>query len=218
MLSSLAGELEDSMASESWQQMNTSIDRARGTIELCQSMLANGQSEELDVQLPVEVATIVRAAVTETRVAAEQQGKTITTDVPNDLPDVLANPQRLRQVISTTIGVMVDNSQANSLIHLGARSQLGRVIITIKNEGCGLALDRLTQSRLATPDESSSEISRLLKLREWMQGWGGELLVDSELGEGASIRLSLRHFNWSDLHEQLATAGTSPDRHLERRE
>ena len=67
----------------------------------------------------------------------------VATDVPRDLPDAVANPHRLRQVISTAVAVMVEYARENSLISISARNRLDQLVVTIENEGCGVALDRL---------------------------------------------------------------------------
>ena len=149
---------------------------------------------------------MINASVNETRTLAEQSGITIATDVPRDLPDAMANPHRLRQAIATALAVMSEHARENSLINVCARHRLDQIVITVENEGCGVALDRLTGGRRAPTDEHQAEASRLLDVRDWLVQWGGDLQIDAELGEGAAIRLYLKLFDWSDPSELTASS------------
>ena len=162
-------------------------------------MLANGNSESIDVLLPAEIDVIARSAVAEVRNAAEQSGVEISITIPRDLPDVAANPHRLREAISAVIHVLIEHSRENSLIRLGARTYRDQVVITLENEGCGVELERVSSIRHANSRPPSTSTSRLSQLQEWLLLWGGDLRVDSRLDEGDRIRLELRQFNWSDV-------------------
>jgi hypothetical protein len=196
-VSSRSAQLSAPIAPRSWDEIQTLIEQARVTIQRCQSMLANGQSEEMQVHVPVNLATIVKAAVNATCSMAEQRNITIAQDVSRDLPDVVANPHRLRQIISAAIHVMVEHARENSLVHIYATTDAHNVLLTIDNEGCGVALDRLTSVRCGPTGQQPTKVSRLLELRQWVVGWGGDLWVDADHGEGASIGLNLQHFDWS---------------------
>ncbi len=211
-VSALSSIVRAGVAPQVWSQIATTVDRARITVQRCQTMLANGQSEDPDVILPVEIGTIVRAAIIENRCCAEQSGTTIATDMLRDLPDVVANPHRLRQVISTALAVMLEYARDNSLINVSARYCVDQILITIENEGCGVTLDRLLGGRHATPGDAPLEASRLLDVREWLLHWGGDLQVDAELGEGAAIRLSLKPFDWNDTSPVTSSCDTEPCR------
>ena len=178
-------------------QMQITVNQAKLTVQSCLTMLANGDSEEVDVCLPVELHSIVAATLTETQSLAEQRITTVSTALPKELPDVVANPHRLRQSLNTIIEVMIENARENSLINISAKCEVDRVVLSIENEGCGVAFDQLVAVRRGRPDQTPSDISSLNRIRDWVGRWGGELTVESELGEGAVIQLALSRFDWS---------------------
>ncbi len=195
---SLTEELEADEADPWRRQLHSSVEEACVTVQGYQSMLANEQSEAIDVCVPVDVGAVIREAVAETRSFALQRAVAVSVAIPSETPDVKANPHRLRQVLVTALELLVEHARENSVINITARNDGEQTTVQVENQGCGVVLDRLAATRRVRPDRPESDASRLIGSCEWLQAWGGELQVQSELGEGATITLRLVRFAWND--------------------
>lgn len=61
-------------------------------------------------------------------------------DVPADLPSVLGNPVRLRQMLSNVLENAVKYSYRDSQVILRARAEAGQIILQVSNSGPGIPL------------------------------------------------------------------------------
>ncbi len=193
-----------------WQRVEEGMDQARWTVQQCQSLLARGYSESVDDCAPLEVGPLIKRTVAEMQAFIERRGIAITTAVPRDLPDVLANPQRMKRILSLIIEVLAQHARPNSLLQVSARFQAEEVVITIHNEGCGVILERISRVRREWCDPAPVNLQRLAEVREWVQAWGGQLHIESHLGEGSTVEIELRRFSWNSLrNDRPQTAETS---------
>jgi signal transduction histidine kinase len=209
-VSALAAHARESVPPDAWQRFSTTIRRAQLTVQRCQSLLANGESDDLGVHLPVQVATLLRAAMIETRVIAEQWRTAVALNLPDDLPVVAANPHRLRQVIAATLTVLVEHAPENSRINITAARIANQVVLTFENPDCGAAIDRLAYGQRGLADRPLSEAERLMMAREWLLQWGGDLQIEADLGAGARVQLTLQVFDWRSMPESKASSDESP--------
>lgn len=194
----------------SQRQLQSSATQAKLTIQRCQSMLASGPAEDADTLVPLQVDAVVRAAVVETRSLADKCGASVELAVPRDLPDVSANPQRLRQSIATGMEVLMEHARDHSVINVTASSGTQFVTITIRNEGCGVALDQIAAIRRSRPDRPAGNATRLFDQAVWLRSWGGDMTIHSDLGEGATIEYTLPRFEWHERHAVVTHERTVP--------
>lgn len=196
---SLSHDIRDRVHEAHWDRVEAGMDQARWTVHQCQTLLAQGYSESVNDCAPLEVGPLIKRTVAEMHAFIERRGIAITTSVPLDLPDVLANPQRLKQVLTLIIEVLAQHARPNSLLQVSARFQADEVVITVHNEGCGVILERISRVRRQWCDPAPVNLQRLAEVREWVQAWGGDLLIESHLGEGSTVELVLRRFSWNSL-------------------
>jgi two-component system nitrogen regulation sensor histidine kinase NtrY len=145
--------------------------------------------EERPVAGPVDVASIVREVVSLERMGAERDLQWNETGADNpiyamaradELKEVLLNVlenARLAEARSVTAGVAVEN---------------GRVSIAVKDDGQGIAADVLP--RIFEPHFSTRTSGSGLGLaisRRLVEGWGGEITVESARGVGTTVTVAL---------------------------
>ena len=134
---------------------------------------------------------------------AADKGITLSADVPDDLPPVVADPARVRQVLTN----LTDNAQkftnAGGSITVSARMfaadpQFICVSVTDTGRGIDPAEHQRIFSRLAQVDHAPSEDSTrkglglgLFICREIVRRHGGDIGVDSEPGAGSTFYFTL---------------------------
>lgn len=148
---------------------------------------------------PLDLADVVRAAVTAQRWQLQEKRQRVVWDEPAaGYAQVLGDADRLRQVVENVLGNASKFAPKDSAVTIGMTKHAERLVLTIRDEGPGLtAKDReglfMPFSRL-TAQPTGKEISHGLGLSivlEVVRLHGGDIVVDSEPGKGATFRISL---------------------------
>ncbi len=143
---------------------------------------------------PTDVGAVVRT------VAAEQADVTpVEVEVQEDLPAVVADEDRLHQVVSNLIVNARRYSPSGSAVRVDARSLEGWVLVSVEDHGKGIPadmLDRVFEPFFRVDDgERSGGLGLGLHLsRALIQAMGGDVGVESEVGRGSrfTVRLPAR--------------------------
>ncbi len=113
---------------------------------------------------------------------------------------VLADPERVRQIVLNLVINAVKNTSKGGSISLSTRVEGGHAVIDVTDTGCGIS-----NNKLATIFDPFIQIDRQLTTQGSQQGvglglsisrdlarqMGGELSVESELGVGSTFTLTL---------------------------
>jgi signal transduction histidine kinase len=159
------------------------------------SALASGRvqvkRESVDVHDVLdEVASLIEG---------QRQGKpvAIVVDVPDMLPEIEADPTRLRQILMN-LGTNALKFTARGEVRLRARFDGNYVAIAVRDTGAGIAEEDLPQlfqefSQLGTREQRRrgsglglSIVKQLVELHE------GTIKVDSERGKGSTFTVTFR--------------------------
>ena len=118
-------------------------------------------------------------------------------DFPGSLPPVFADTHRVLQVISNLVSNAAKFSDPGTRITIAARRSDDRLIVSVADEGRGIAQDHLDQifepfyrvegSSTATSSGSGLGLSICRRL---VEAHGGEMWVESDLGKGSTLSFS----------------------------
>jgi signal transduction histidine kinase len=164
--------------------------------------LARLEAGRLELHLrPVALDTLVAEVTAGARPLARSRGLELLVDVPADLPTLVSDAARLRQVVRNLL------SNAVKFTHTGGVSLVARpagdhaVEIAVADTGIGIApeeIPRIFDDFRQVDQSSSREFSGtgvgLSLVRKLLGVLGGSLLVESVPGEGSvfTVRLPLR--------------------------
>ena len=157
------------------------------------------ESGGLELNLrPVSMADVVAEVVIAMEKQIEAREQHLYVDVSCDLPDVLADRDRMIQVMTNLLSNAQKYSPQGGEIQILARRTDGHLELDVKDSGIGIA--QADQKRLFTRffraenAVSSQEDGTGLGLAiclEIVERHGGEIQVDSELGKGSRFRILL---------------------------
>lgn len=130
-------------------------------------------------------------------VPADAGGVTLAVDCPPDLPNLLADERALRQVLLNLLSNAVKFTPRGGRVTVSAVQEVdGRIAITVRDTGIGIAADAL--ARILEPfQQADSSISGrfggtglgLSICRDLMALHGGSLSIDSEPGCGTAATI-----------------------------
>ncbi|MFP5501813.1 MAG: sensor histidine kinase, partial [Candidatus Sericytochromatia bacterium] len=166
----------------------------RNAIEATQ--LESGELAIAPVSAPVEPVTA--AAVAAMRPLAETKGQLLEVAVPADLPDVLADPERLEQVLVELLDNAIKFTAEGGKVRLTASPREGGLVLSVSDTGVGIAPEALPSLFDRFYQEDSSRTRRhgglglgLSISRSLVEGMNGRLEVHSRLGEGTTVIVTL---------------------------
>jgi len=138
---------------------------------------------------PVKCADLIEGAIT--YVAQDREQIRIVNEVQSD-HKVLADPDKMRQVLLNILINSQQSIESEGEIVISAKADATAVTVAIRDTGCGIPPDKLGQvfSPFYTTKEQGTGLG-LAVAAKIVEGHGGALTVESELGKGSvfSVRL-----------------------------
>ena len=191
------GALEDPPAARRF------LDRIDAEVEALSQMvrelleLSRIESGQVPVQLtPQAVDEIVSPAVERMRLPAERAGLELTVRLPQDLPQVLADPERVQQVLTNLLSNAIKFTPSGGRVSVSAQRDREEVVISVEDTGIGIAQDELSRifERFYKADRARSRGGTGLGLaiaKHIVQAHGGRIWAQSVEGQGSTFSFSL---------------------------
>jgi two-component system NtrC family sensor kinase len=109
------------------------------------------------------------------------------------LPDLLCNPQELTQVFTNILVNAAQAIKADGLIQVRSWSDAESVFVSIKDNGCGISVEH--REKIFEPFFTTKPVGEGTGLGmsisyEIVKKHGGQIQVDSELGQGTMFTIS----------------------------
>ena len=166
-------------------------------------------------------AELLREVTDMMRVRAEQSGLSLTLETPDLPPAVMLDTVKLRQVLLNLLSNAIKFTRQGGVI-LSVETQTAeagkvRLKFTVSDTGIGIApedMHRIFEPFEQAGSASSNQAGTGLGLtisRQYLQMMGGELTVESTLGEGSAFSFALTAQICATLETQGRSLGTVVD-------
>jgi two-component system phosphate regulon sensor histidine kinase PhoR len=191
------GALEDPPAARRFlDRMETEVDALSQMVqELLE--LSRIESGQAPFRLtPMALADLVLPPVERLRPQAERSGLQLTVDLPPDLPPVLADAERIQQVVTNLVHNAIKFTPARGEVTISAAANGDEVIVSVHDTGVGIPADDLPRifERFYKADQARSSGGTGLGLaiaKHIVQGHGGRIWAESVEGRGSTFYFSL---------------------------
>jgi signal transduction histidine kinase len=155
---------------------------------------------------PVALADIVDRAIEGVRARAETEGIALQVSLPEDLPLVDVDPRRIGQVLLNLLNNALTHTPSGGEIAIAARDTCPelsrrsdrRIEISVRDTGSGITAEDLPYvfERFYRADKSRSRATGgtglgLSIARQLVQAHGGQIEVESEVGQGTRFTFTL---------------------------
>lgn len=131
------------------------------------------------------------------QVQAENKGISIQVEIQPDLPDIKVDEERMAQVLGNLVSNALRYTQAGGEIQLKASQFAGKVILSIADNGAGIApedlpfiFERSFRGDKAREQGDGETGLGLAIAKSLVEAQGGGLAVESRLGEGTRFTIS----------------------------
>jgi two-component system phosphate regulon sensor histidine kinase PhoR len=179
------GALEDPPAARRFlDRMDTEVD---ALTQMVQELLELSRIESGQVPFrlaPVAVADVVLPPVERLRPQAERFVLQIALDLPSDLPPVLADEERIQQVVTNLVHNAIKFTPSGGEVMVSAAAGEGEVIVSVSDTGVGIPANDLPRifERFYKADHARSSGGTGLGLaiaKHIVQGHGGRIWAES---------------------------------------
>lgn len=147
---------------------------------------------------PVPLAEVAEQVCTLHQEAASNKGISLSLEMPVDLPAVLADRDRLQQILINLIDNALKFTSAGQVRLLAHKASASHVQVTIADSGIGIPstdLARITERFYRVDQARSRELGGiglgLSIVKHLVHAHGGELHIESELGRGTRVSFTL---------------------------
>ena len=138
------GALDDPPAAQRFlDRIETEVD---ALTQMVQELLELSRIESGQVPLrlkPTPVADVVLPPVERIRPQAERAGLRLTVDLPPDLPPVLADAERVQQVVTNLVHNAIKFTPVGGQVTLSAEPAGDEVVISVQDTGVGISAEDL---------------------------------------------------------------------------
>jgi len=169
---------------------------------LVESMLDVSRLEKGTLEVrpePVKLDTILEEIVEGRTKDAEQKKQTMTLTVDGQMPIMMLDRRRIRDVFNNLIDNAVKYTEEGGKVQVGARDEGKIVHIWVKDNGVGIPLENLgkifDRFYIVAKDDLAHQVDRIgLSLpisKGIVEAHGGRLWVESQVGRGSVFHVDL---------------------------
>jgi PAS domain S-box-containing protein len=145
--------------------------------------------------LSVDPLTLLTDSLQTLRPLVDERGIALDLQIETPLPKVMADPDRIQQTLSNLVGNAIKFSPAGSKIVVVARREPGGVVISVVDNGKGIAPEQLP--RVFDRNWQSSRTDRqgaglgLAISKGIVEAHGGRIWIESKQSEGTTASFTL---------------------------
>jgi signal transduction histidine kinase len=168
---------------------------------LVEQLLDLSRLESGDVPLdrePIALAPLVTQVLSEIEVARSDRGVSVASDVQGDLPRVLADRERIHQVLFNLVDNAVRFTPAGGSVEVRAARLNGTCEIRVVDTGTGIPSEHLPRlfERFYRVDPARSREDGgtgigLAIARSVVEAHGGHIRAESQMGKGSTFTFDL---------------------------
>jgi histidine kinase len=184
---------------ETYQQVHQEADRLQRLVaDLQELSRVESGTVPLNLRL-VDVDGLVKTVTDRLGRLLEDKGVHLSTDLPDHLPALMGDEDRLIQVLVNVVGNALKYTPAGGRVDISARQQGRMLILTVKDTGIGISAEQLPHlfTRFYRVDTSRARASGgsgigLTIAKSIVEAHGGKIWVESEgEGKGSTFFISM---------------------------
>ena len=191
------GAMDDKVAAKDFlTRIDSEVDRLTQLVEELTelSRIETGKAELK--KEPIDLNKLVEEVIAQLSPQAERQQLSISREFATNLPSVLADKDRVRQVITNLVHNAIKFTPAGGRITITSRALEGSVVVHIADTGIGIPEEDLPRvfERFYKGDKARAGGGTGMGLaiaKHVIQAHGGNIWVRSEEGKGSTFAFSL---------------------------
>jgi histidine kinase len=185
--------------SDTYYQVYKEVDRLQRLVSDLQD-LNRVEAGAMQLELkPISVNTLVETAYSRLNRQFEEKGVSLSSDIPINLPSVMADEDRFAQILLNLVGNALQYTPRGGLVKITAKEEANSIVISIKDTGIGIAAEHLPHifTRFYRVDKSRSRVGGgsgigLTVAKHLVESHGGKISASSPgINQGSTFTISL---------------------------
>ena len=186
---------------ETYQQIFAEADRLSRLVDDLQE-LSRVESKAYALELqPLDFSLFVETAIKRLSITVRDRQVELRSNIPADLPRIVADPDRITQVLTNLLGNAIAYTPAGGSVTITASRQAENVLVSVTDTGIGIAPEHLAHifDRFYRVDKSRSRQAGggsgigLTIARHLVEAHGGNIWVESAGdGQGSTFAFTLK--------------------------
>jgi signal transduction histidine kinase len=143
---------------------------------------------------PVQIQDIVEKTVNLISPQAANKGVQVEINLPEDLPAIVADEERIGQVLRNLLNNALTNTPSGGVIRVAARTVDSLVEVSVQDTGVGIAAEHLPYvfERFYRVDKSRARVTGgaglgLAIVKQLVEAQGGQVAITSQVGQGTTV-------------------------------
>lgn len=168
-------------------------------LKITGELLNMTQVESGSIQInvsPTKPGSIVNYAISATKAAAEQKQIKFEVNIPEKIPDVLADSEKTAWVLTNLLSNAVRYSYEHSSISIQVSDINGKVRFSVTDTGQGISpqyIEKIFDRYFRIPGTKKEGTGLGLSIsKEFIEAQGGALTVESDFGAGSIFSFDLK--------------------------
>ena len=187
---------DEAVARDFLGRIRREVDRMNALVEDLLELARIESGREPEPHAPVQLAPVMEEAVAQFRARAAQKRVRLEHETPQHLPAVMADQNRIGQVLTNLLDNALKWTEAGGAIRLWAEEQATAVHVSVRDTGAGIAPEDLPHvfERFYKVDRARRDGGTGLGLsivKHIVQMYGGEVSAQSRLGEGSTFSFTV---------------------------
>lgn len=205
----LDGALEDKNISETF--LSVVNDEADRMTRLVSDLLELSRLDSKDTRwnkAAINSGHIIREVISKLQMSIKQKNQEIKIDMPKDTPDIFVDKDKIEQVLQNILSNAIKYTPEEGKIYVKLEKSGGLAKIIIKDTGVGIPKDDLPRifERFYRVDKTRSREQGgtglgLSIARELVEAHDGKINIESQLGQGTSVIVTIPAISQAKIPE-----------------
>jgi hypothetical protein len=162
---------------------------------------------EPGASLPLDASVALRHAFEKTTAAGTRE-MDVRFLLPDVVSDVVANPQLIQQAFTALLEVMLYGASDNPVISVRAEEDINDIGFVMETADVSASVNELRRVFVDGQQTFVAELRQLREVRDWVDQWGGRIVVSTDDHRGIVIKLVLRRHFWRGDQNPLSPLGS----------
>lgn len=179
-------------------RLKQQVARLRTMIEEILDLARLEREQSATSLMPLDLNTIVEHTVATQQPVAEAAGLTLTGEISEPAPLVMARPDQLSRAVANLVTNAIKYTRPGGTIVVASQIAAGRACISVTDTGIGIApedlphlFERFYRGRQVAQLDIPGVGLGLSIVKEIIEAHGGTVEVETQLGAGTTFRLCL---------------------------
>ena len=203
----------DAELPEKVQRVGESVEKnlvdAVTTLQACQSFIASDLVNQPGEGVPIDAAAALRRALDTIEQTSDRE-LDVRRMLPDVVGDVLANPRLIQPAFTALLKLLLSGAADKPVITVRAEEGIGDISFLLETAHVSASADELRKVLIDDKETSVEELRPLREVRDWVDQWGGRMIVSTRGDRGVVIKLVLKRHHWMNDPRPASSAQPKP--------